>query len=51
MLEACQKWAKQQGCTEFASDCELDNKESLQFHLQMGFEEANKIICFTKKLM
>lgn len=51
MLEACQKWAKQQGCTEFASDCELDNKESLQFHLQMGFEEANKIICFAKKIV
>lgn len=50
MLEACQKWAKQQGCKEFASDCELDNKVSLEFHLKMGFHEANRIICFTKKL-
>lgn len=50
MLEACQKWAKQQGCKEFASDCELDNKVSLEFHLKMGFDEANRIICFTKKL-
>lgn len=50
MLEACHKWAKEQGCTEFASDCELVNEDSLKFHLRMGFEEANRIICFTKKL-
>lgn len=50
MLEACQKWAKEQECTEFASDCELVNEDSLKFHLRMGFEEANRIICFTKKL-
>lgn len=50
MLKVCQEWAKEQGCTEFASDCELVNEESLKFHLRMGFEEANRIICFTKKL-
>ena len=50
MLEACQKWAKGQGCAEFASDCELDNEDSLKFHIKMGFVEANRIICFTKKL-
>ncbi len=50
MLDVCQKWAKEQGCTEFASDCELVNEDSLKFHLKMGFEEANRIICFTKKL-
>ena len=50
MLEACQKWAKEQGCAEFASDCELDNDDSLKFHIKMGFVEANRIICFTKKL-
>ena len=50
LLHACEVWAKEQGCTEFASDCELDNTQSLQFHLDVGFEEANRIICFTKKL-
>lgn len=50
MLLACENWAKTMGCKEFASDCELDNEESLQFHLKMGFEEVNRIICFTKKL-
>ena len=50
LLTACESWAKAKGCTEFASDCELDNVQSLQFHLNVGFEEANRIICFTKKL-
>lgn len=50
LLRACEDWAKAQGCREFASDCELDNDGSLQFHLLMGFSEANRIICFTKKL-
>ena len=50
LLAACEDWARDQGCTEFASDCELDNRDSLAFHLNMGFAEANRIICFTKKL-
>lgn len=50
LLDACLKWAKEQGCSEFASDCELHNDISRVFHINMGFEEANRIICFTKKL-
>jgi len=50
LLTACETWAKEQGCTEFASDCELTNTESLKFHLGLGFEEANRVICFKKKL-
>lgn len=48
LLSACEAWAKEQGCAEFASDCELHNTDSLQFHLNVGFEEANRIICFRK---
>ncbi len=50
LLSACEAWARQQGCREFASDCEIDNTQSLRFHLAAGFDEANRIICFTKKL-
>lgn len=50
LLTACEDWAKGRGCEEFASDCELTNVQSLQFHLNVGFQEANRIICFTKKL-
>ena len=50
LLDACEHWAAGQGCREFASDCALSNDDSLRFHLQMGFAEANRIICFTKNL-
>ena len=50
LLSECEKWAGEKGCSEFASDCELDNAESLRFHMAIGFEEANRIICFRKKL-
>lgn len=48
LLHACEKWAKNMGCKEFASDCELDNIDSFKFHMAMGFDEANRIICFRK---
>lgn len=50
LLKQCEQWAREQGCTEFASDCELDNDTSRRFHLKVGFEEANRVICFTKRL-
>lgn len=50
LLRACEKWAKKCGCSEFASDCELGNNASLQFHKAMGFEEANRVICFRKDI-
>ena len=50
LLAAAENWVREQGCKEFASDCELDNRESLAFHLGVGFREANRIICFVKEL-
>lgn len=50
LLSACEEWAKAMGCSEFASDCEETNDQSLAFHLALGFEEANRVICFTKRL-
>ena len=50
LLRACESWAAEQGCREFASDCELTNAASLAFHLKAGFLEANRIICFVKPL-
>lgn len=51
LLGRCEEWAKEKGCVEFASDCELTNDLSLEFHLKAGFMEANRIICFTKALI
>lgn len=50
LLHECELWAKEKGCSEFASDCELDNTNSFNFHIAMGFEEANRVICFRKDL-
>ena len=50
LLTACEGWARDMGCREFASDCELENTDSLRFHLNVGFAEAGRIICFVKKL-
>lgn len=50
LLQECQRWTKEKECSEFASDCEIDNIDSLKFHLAMGFEEANRIICFRKEI-
>ena len=50
LLQACEDWAGAQGCTEFASDCELENTESQGFHRAVGFEEANRIVAYVKKI-
>lgn len=50
LVRTCEQWAKERGCTEFGSDVELHNAESYAFHLAAGFREANRIICFAKKI-
>ena len=50
LVHACEDWARSMGCTEFGSDCELDNDGSLAFHLACGFEEVNRTIWFAKML-
>ena len=50
LVEECEQWAREKGCSEFASDCELSNTTSLNFHLHIGFQEQNRIICFKKVL-
>ena len=50
LLSECEIWAREKGCTEFASNCEIGNMDSLRFHMALGFEEANRIICFRKDL-
>jgi aminoglycoside 6'-N-acetyltransferase I len=51
LVQFAKEWALSRGCTELASDCELTNEESRLFHTRIGFEEANRIICFTVDLM
>jgi aminoglycoside 6'-N-acetyltransferase I len=50
LVSACETWAVAIGCTIFASDCELDNLDSLRFHLKIGFAETSRSINFAKRL-
>ncbi len=50
LIKLGENWSREKGCVEFASDCILDNTDSLHFHLKVGFEEAGRNIHFVKKL-
>jgi len=50
LVEFAKNWAREQGCTEFASDCEWFNEDSRQFHTKVGFAEANRIVCFVMEI-
>lgn len=50
LVSECEKWSKTRGCTEFASDVEITNTSSYDFHIKLGFNEENRIICFAKKI-
>ena len=49
LLVRYESWAKEKGCTEFASDCELLNETGIRFHKALDFSEANRIVCFRKE--
>ena len=50
LFEFAKIWGKEKGCAQLASDCELGNVESFNFHTSIGFTEANRLICFTLNL-
>jgi aminoglycoside 6'-N-acetyltransferase I len=50
LVNFAKEWAISKGCSELASDCELDNEDSRVFHGKIGFDEVNRIICFTMSL-
>ena len=50
MIVFAKEWCEKYGCTELASDCNLENKASQAFHNFVGFTEANRIVCYTIRL-
>lgn len=50
LVKKGEDWARQVGAREFASDCIFENTTSIAFHKALGFEVANKIVCFRKGL-
>lgn len=50
LMETAAAWARRQGFTELASDCELANTASSAAHEACGFDEVDRIVCFRKAL-
>lgn len=50
LVAAAEQWGRDQGCTEFASDTQLDNLISTAAHHALGFIEVESIRCFRKVL-
>jgi len=48
LLDAAEAWARSHGCTEFASDALLDNRDSQRAHLTCGFAETERVVYFRK---
>lgn len=50
LIQAAETWAREQSFREFASDAELDNIESQQAHVALGFLEVGRSVLYRKKL-
>jgi len=50
LIRQAEVWAKMLGYSELASDAEIDNRVSIQAHLNLGFEEQDRVVCFLKQL-
>jgi aminoglycoside 6'-N-acetyltransferase I len=48
LVAAVERWAASCGCAEFASDCYTDNEASIEFHQQVGFDIARRLVHFRR---
>lgn len=50
LLSASEDWARSRGCTEMASDTEIENEASAAAHLRLGFKIVGRVVAFRKDL-
>jgi len=50
LTQAAEDWARENGCTDKASDTSLDNERSIRPHVKMGYYEVERLVHFVKKL-
>ena len=50
LVETGEIWSREKGCTQYASDTELENKASIAFHKSIGFKETGRVVYFLKEL-
>jgi aminoglycoside 6'-N-acetyltransferase I len=51
LIQAAERWAREEGCSEFASDALVDNEIGAAAHRALGFTEVVQIRCFKKPLI
>ena len=50
LVDAAEAWGIARGCTEFASDVELENTVSQRAHKALGFTEVERVVFYMKPL-
>jgi aminoglycoside 6'-N-acetyltransferase I len=50
LVRAAERWARAQGCTEMASDADIDNEVSHRAHRALGYDEVGRAVLFKKGL-
>jgi len=50
LVREAERWARTRGLSEFASDCDVQNRASQWFHSAAGFEEVQRNVCFRRDL-
>jgi len=51
LVRAAEQWALERCCLEMGSDTWIDNEVSYRAHLAIGYEEAERLIHFKKRLV
>jgi aminoglycoside 6'-N-acetyltransferase I len=50
LIREAERWARERGCREMASDTWLDHEDSQRAHAAAGFEVVDRCVHFRKKL-
>jgi aminoglycoside 6'-N-acetyltransferase I len=50
LVQIAERWAREKGCSEMASDTWLENDASIAAHRRLGYHEAERLVHFVKKL-
>ena len=51
LVAAVERWAREMGYRELASDARLENEAGHAVHRALGFEETERVVFFRKRLM
>lgn len=50
LVRNAERWARQKGCTEMASDAEIGNERSLTAHTRLGYKVTSRLVHLRKEL-